>query len=331
MKHGLNLIAADGIEQALSLGCDSYVVSHYIARYLPVIRQRYPDAFILLRYITKDFIGTDPDAFAHNFALEALLWQPYVNAVCPWWEANNPIESLYSNTNNLNEIIRWTMLTAGRIKNLAPNLSLWLPPFSQGYIPIDFYYSVSAYREWQEIFDGVCVNAYGRSVDIITYCERVEAMLPPGTQFALTECNYGAGRDVREVYGGDLYTATRAYATDILRVFDWVNAQENWQAACVFAWYWPTPDTQLKTTVNVWGEPIEEAVRNYRGGIMKLSEQYPQIYQEWVKAGGIEDHFRDHLLGIGVLPPTVADAEHLLDQIGAKLAEARNVIAKLPK
>lgn len=47
--------------------------------------------------------------------------------------------------------------------------------------------------------------------------------------------------------------------------------------------------------------------------------EYPEVYQQWVEAGGIRNNFAKHLLGLGVLTPT---AEDMLLLINENLASA---------
>lgn len=63
---------------------------------------------------------------------------------------------------------------------------------------------------------------------------------------------------------------------------------------------------------------------------VSLQEQFPSIWDEWVKAGGPESHFRDHLLGIGAIQPTKDDLFHLINQTKAKLSELREALGRVP-
>lgn len=62
---------------------------------------------------------------------------------------------------------------------------------------------------------------------------------------------------------------------------------------------------------------------------MSLANDYPQQYKEWVDAGGIESNFRDHLVGIGMLPPSFAAVLNLAGNMQAKAQEMRNAASAL--
>jgi hypothetical protein len=69
---------------------------------------------------------------------------------------------------------------------------------------------------------------------------------------------------------------------------------------------------------------------DHGGRQVKLSEQFPNEYAEWVAAGGIENNFRAHLLGIGSLKPTKEDVPILAGQVKAASEQLAAVVAKLP-
>lgn len=68
--------------------------------------------------------------------------------------------------------------------------------------------------------------------------------------------------------------------------------------------------------------PLPAAVRDLRA-------EYPTHFAEWDKAGGIEDNFRAHLLGIGALLPTRDDIGMLVDQAQAALSQIEGALDAL--
>lgn len=64
--------------------------------------------------------------------------------------------------------------------------------------------------------------------------------------------------------------------------------------------------------------------------VAKTTEQYKTLYDQWVVAGGIENNFRKHLLGIGVIKPTPADLKMLADEIAASVAQLKGALNNYP-
>ena len=63
---------------------------------------------------------------------------------------------------------------------------------------------------------------------------------------------------------------------------------------------------------------------------MTLAEQYPNEYQAWVAAGGIENNFRKHLLGIGSIKPTPDDLKMLARECRASVDQLVNALNAYP-
>jgi hypothetical protein len=65
------------------------------------------------------------------------------------------------------------------------------------------------------------------------------------------------------------------------------------------------------------------------GGAMPLKDQYPQIYAEWDAAGGVENNFRAHLLGIGAMQSSVPDVDVIAGNAKASIEQLANVAKAL--
>jgi hypothetical protein len=61
-----------------------------------------------------------------------------------------------------------------------------------------------------------------------------------------------------------------------------------------------------------------------------LAEQYPQLWADWVAAGGAENNFRKHLLGIGVITPSKDDLHFLAQEAGASIAQIQGALKRYP-
>jgi hypothetical protein len=56
-------------------------------------------------------------------------------------------------------------------------------------------------------------------------------------------------------------------------------------------------------------------------------ERFPQAYQEWVQAGGVENNFRAHALAIGLIPPVFSDYQFMqghLKTVQQQFAQVEN-------
>lgn len=58
-------------------------------------------------------------------------------------------------------------------------------------------------------------------------------------------------------------------------------------------------------------------------------ERFPQAYQEWVQAGGIEDNFRAHALAIGVATPDYDDIVFLANQAAISINQHAQALKAL--
>lgn len=61
-----------------------------------------------------------------------------------------------------------------------------------------------------------------------------------------------------------------------------------------------------------------------------LAEQYPQLWTDWIAAGGAENNFRKHLLGIGVIAPSKEDLHFLAQEAGASIAQIQGALKRYP-
>jgi hypothetical protein len=93
--------------------------------------------------------------------------------------------------------------------------------------------------------------------------------------------------------------------------------------------YWLIENPQAYEEIKSWPRfgnvprpPQEEEV--------SLVEQYPAQYSEWVNAGGVENNFRKHLLGIGSIPVTLADCQFLASEAVASTRQTEAAIKAVP-
>lgn len=59
-------------------------------------------------------------------------------------------------------------------------------------------------------------------------------------------------------------------------------------------------------------------------------ETLPKVFAEWEAAGGVENNFRKHLLGIGAIKPTSDDLKFLADECDASVTQLRVALKAFP-
>lgn len=62
------------------------------------------------------------------------------------------------------------------------------------------------------------------------------------------------------------------------------------------------------------------------GGTMELEELFPDLFSQWVEAGGIRNNFRKHLLGVGAVPAGKEDLDFLADEAASGLAQLKGTL-----
>ncbi len=82
----------------------------------------------------------------------------------------------------------------------------------------------------------------------------------------------------------------------------------------------PSQDAPLSPS-----EGIPE-LQNIHGGSMALKDEHPDEFAAWEAAGGVENNFRKHLLGIGVIAATAEDLEFLADEAASGIAQLKGTL-----
>lgn len=139
------------------------------------------------------------------------------------------------------------------------------------------------------------------------------------------------GELINQSYKGwKTYVSAQEYLNE-LQWFDAEMAKDTYViGACIFGLgmeaIWNDYDIEGQTQISSWlgsqGNPVKEYP-------MSLADQFPQQYKDWVAAGGIESNFADHLVGIGVLPPSLKALVNLANNMNAKAQQIKNVATAL--
>lgn len=165
----------------------------------------------------------------------------------------------------------------------------------------------------------------GDPLVIVGECGRDRVRDGPNGEY-IGEPGWKAQNVNAEAYVGEL----RAYAAELER-------DPRVLGAVVFT-AGPTDDWEAFDTDGLDISSLYDAVaptpsneENTEGGEMKLSEQYPREYAEWVAAGGVENNLKSHLLALGRLTPTMQDLQFLADEMMAKAQQVKNVAAQLSR
>ncbi|GEM_PF-6578735 len=225
-------------------------------------------------------------------------------------EPNHPIEE-WSGTPE--DYAEWYY----RVKAYCPDVQLYWAAPSPG---------LPYWEEWYtgaDNADGLTVHAYGSYAEMRAVVEYVLGRFP-GKPVWISEVNFGPGPG--------RVIDRNAWAHDHLQPFlDWCATKPQIEAVSYFAYVWPNPDLASPTPVDGQGTQIEFVLRTWKQEEpMGLPEQYPELYQQWVAAGGIENNLRSHLLALGVLPPTKDDVRLLGEELKVKVNQLANVVNSLP-
>lgn len=251
--YGLGLANASNaadLERIDALGCDWFLALQDQLADLAALLQRRPGTRGILRWHGRDLLSRP----AVDVAREVAEVWPRARAagiidLIVGNEYNNPIEGrVYLPTETAARLA--TLLRA--VRGVCPDARLHLPAFSP---PLDgaLYYLACRDAGVHELVDVVDAHCYGDSYDALNWLDIVLGMFP-GMACTVTEYNYGAGRAVNPDW----------YAIDALAFFAGVEARDRVESACFFIWHWENPDSQLQTTVDVRGQPIEAAIRTAR-------------------------------------------------------------------
>ena len=320
-KWGIVLANADNaadLDRVDALGCTWYVALHYQLADLVALCRRRPGSRGVVRYFRRDLLSLPPETVALSVNL---TWRQMQAAgltdLIPGNEFNNQTEGrVYSPAD---AAARLRLLLAA-IRTACPGARLHLPAFSP---PLDgaSYYLACQDAGTFDLVDVVDVHAYGDSDDALAWVDLVTEIARE-KPVAVTEYNFGAGRRVDPWW----------YAEDALRFFAGLERRPQVEAGAVFIWHWQDPDAELATTLDVRGQPIEQAIKDAvkQEVGMSLQTEYPQAYEEWVRAGGIENNLRKHLLGIGILKPTAADLKLLASECESAVKQLEAAIANFP-
>mgnify|MGYP001573280274 CR=1 FL=1 len=109
------------------------------------------------------------------------------------------------------------------------------------------------------------------------------------------------------------------------------------EAAVYFILRWDRPEPGVPVVDLIGWEYYEDfkaaaagALPPQEVGEMALVDQYPEQFSQWQAAGGVENNFRKHLLGIGVLAPEAADLLFLAQELGSGIQQLRGVLDAYP-
>lgn len=220
------------------------------------------------------------------------------------------------------------LLRFGRAVKQLTNCAVFAPAMSPGVPGAERWIEATAASAEAAGFDGMDGHVYGSPEECRQQLILLRSVWPAFRRLMVTEHNFGGGRRY------DL----NQYAADLPRVLD-LCAEFRVEAMFVFIWRWAHPDMYLPTTLDVKGTVVEKAIMSMAKSVawpveatpMSLKDQFPAQFMEWEAAGGIENNFRKHLLGIKALPATMADIALLAGEMRADVDQLQNVIASLSK
>ncbi len=202
------------------------------------------------------------------------------------------------------------------------NFSVTWPIVSDAlrYLPA---FAIADYHSFHEYSWPSMADAWGR----IGHYKAVEGVLPAAARRPVLLTEFGLDRLLIGQRGGwrDAGLSGEQYAEQLRGVRATIGSAVVAFLFCNGCWGdWASYD--------VAGEPAIETLlsEGVEEGPVALKDQYPAQYAAWVAAGGIENNFRAHLLGIGEIQPMRSDIPILAGQVKAATDQLTNVVARLP-
>lgn len=328
---------------------------------LRVIKENIPGCFVVYRmyksFEAQQALLENPVDGARRFADEILRASEQSRSYIDAYEGLNEPDALWGdNALRYNE---WTAEYARIMRQrghrtVAYNWSVGTP---QGYFRGDGNADPDGFREglrqhWSVFLDGLRESDYlglheysaPRMWDAATWLclryRRVYEVLPEDCRKPLfiTECGIDSGVTGVGLHGWRWYNYTEDEYLEQLR---WYTNELNRDDFVIGAHIFQcgSYDSQWESFDILGCEKIADYIANQPrgmrgtsvgGGNMSLQEQFPELYNEWVAAGGIENNFRAHLLALGAITPTRDDLRLLIEELKAKVQQVANVAEVLP-
>ena len=272
-----------------ALGCDWYVALHGQLDDLVALLRMRPGTKGIVRLFWRDMLKATPQRLAAECAI---LWTQMqaagITDLILGNELNNAVEGevfLAAET-----ALRLKM-RAEAVRSACPGIRLHMPAFSPPLAGLVCYEACRTHHT-DDAFDVVDIHAYHptNADTALAWVDKIAAIFPD-KPCAVTEYNFGAGNSVDQYH----------YAQEAVKFFKGIEVRrQRVECANVFIWRWYNPDSSLKTTVNVKGQPIEQLLgQATKVSVMPTTEVRGIDVSNWqgnidwqaVKAAGIQFAF----------------------------------------
>lgn len=253
------------------------------------------------------------------------------------------------------EIWTWQLLWTLEMRRLLPNAKLQYgtAPLAGGHEPPgsqpDSEYQLGTFRQLTTVVDCLWDHAYcpsnglGSTPSDDGYWYGIRSLRPKGFDNpddpGGLASQYPHKTIIRSEFGNFRHHDA-AFVQDTLRQFNNVY-HACWQSkryTLIAPFIWNSGDehqqNRIRTNPNLVAtlkamQPYPAAGWPPKEDNMGLRDQYPNEFKAWEAAGGVDHHFKAHLLGTGTLKPTAADLRMLAGNAKATASQIEAVVNAL--
>lgn len=341
MISGLHWRNADPLgEDAFGIfsagGFGSCVVMSNMGAELPQeIARRYPDTLIIGR-----LYWPPGDLPSHGEALDR--WLDYIDEtrhVATHYQILNEPDYEYKDVTP-EDFAEWFAVMCCALQASYPRLKFGFPmPSIQGEQSMDY---IQRSSEGIEIADFLADRGYWEQPWQMHDWHWGKRFLKAREMFPTKPiylCEYGCSAELEPT------ERAKQYREYLLSLPDWIGSANAYIQAKADGWrlFWIGADLAQEMrvdrgngesgfqdeAVNAPGE-TPELQDDHNGGGNVLKEQYVDLFAQWDAAGGVENNFRKHLLGIGAIQPTAGDLQFLAREAEAGLSQLKGALASYP-
>mgnify|MGYP001580821497 CR=1 FL=1 len=283
--------------EALALGCSWYTVLHPDLPLVPWIKERQPDAQIMIRDYDYDIMRHDPYVRAEDVAryMEPLITKGFTRNITVGNELNLSLEhnewtpeatQYWKSREGYMKVGEWTAKNTYKLRELLPEAVVWFQAFATGHQedgPDDNWYGYDYCQEAIRLSQGICIHAYWSQPQDL---DSPEARMWYSHRWARPK-GYKHSTDPGSVHAifPDKWLFIKEHSShpDTGNVVDFFNSLYGYPYVVgATAWLWRTPDPGHDAG-RIQGRPLEnilKAALKQRVELPDLSKPYKENEEE---------------------------------------------------